>query len=396
MILLGSFYLSSLSLQRINQKINNMKKNLRNVLALALGLITTVSFAQDWNVDSRTRIDMSDAMDKGGEQFMTDQRVTIGATWGGANWGIHVSSDVNYNLGTYPNALGARPSMSIYEAYASTDLMGMASLTIGRQALDYGSGALMSSNQWSANRTTWDGMSFGLGLSDLADITVGFANRNTGDTIAGGTALESDGKMYANIGGEFSGWNVNILYMTASGPVADASGASDNAAMGIDISGALMGASLSASFNTDHGSNEMRVLSLGYSVNDDLSVNVGQTAYSKDNEGNFRMAGTDMDGSWLTTGNVGYLASGMEDLHYGLSYSLGGISLSATMHNITNANEDVAGSTANADYERSIMELGVGYSLSNNANLGLKYATDDEGTEGSEATYTWITLTVTP
>ena len=195
-----------------------MKKNLRNVLALALGLITTVSFAQDWNVDSRTRIDMSDAMDKGGEQFMTDQRVTIGATWGGANWGIHVSSDVNYNLGTYPNALGARPSMSIYEAYASTDLMGMASLTIGRQALDYGSGALMSSNQWSANRTTWDGMSFGLGLSDLADITVGFANRNTGDTIAGGTALESDGKMYANIGGEFSGWNVNILYMTASGP----------------------------------------------------------------------------------------------------------------------------------------------------------------------------------
>ena len=45
---------------RINQKINNMKKNLRNVLALALGLITTVSFAQDWNVDSRTRIDMSD------------------------------------------------------------------------------------------------------------------------------------------------------------------------------------------------------------------------------------------------------------------------------------------------------------------------------------------------
>merc|ERR1712100_824356 len=112
--------------------------------------------------------------------------------------------------------------------------------------------------------------------------------------------------------------------MTASGPVADASGASDNAAMGIDISGALMGASLSASFNTDHGSNEMRVLSLGYSVNDDLSVNVGQTAYSKDNEGNFRMAGTDMDGSWLTTGNVGYLASGMEDLHYGLSYSLGG------------------------------------------------------------------------
>ena len=376
-----------------------MKKNLRNVLALALGLITTVSFAQDWNVDSRTRIDMSDAMDNGGDKMLTNQRVTLGATWGGANWGIHVSSDVNYTLGdqALTGSMDDRPSMEIYEAYASTDLFGMASMTVGRQALDYGSGALISSNQWSKDRTTWDGMSFGLGLSDLADITVGFASRNAGgvDSITG-TADEANANMYANIGGEFSGWNVNILYMTKSGPVADATGDADNAAMGIDISGGLMGASLSASFNTDHSGDEMRVVSLGYSVNDDLSVNVGQTAYSKDNEGDFRMRGTDMDGSWMTTGNIGYLESGMEDLHYGLSYNLGGISLSATMHNITNATEDAAGSTTNADYERSIMHLGLGYSLSNNANLGLSYATDDEGSEGSEATYTWITLTVTP
>ena len=52
--------------------------------------------------------------------------------------------------------------MGIYEAYASTDLMGYASVTAGRQALDYGSGALMSSNQWGANRTTWDGFTIGL------------------------------------------------------------------------------------------------------------------------------------------------------------------------------------------------------------------------------------------
>ena len=44
-----------------------MKKNLRNVLVLALGLMTTVSFAQDWNVDSRTRIDMSG--DEGAEDY---------------------------------------------------------------------------------------------------------------------------------------------------------------------------------------------------------------------------------------------------------------------------------------------------------------------------------------
>ena len=104
-------------------------------------------------------------MDNGGEQMMTDQRVTLGATWGGSNWGIHVSSDVNYNLGDPDTSYaGTRPTMSIYEAHASADLFGMASMTVGRQALDYGSGALISSNQWGANRTTWDGFTFGLGF----------------------------------------------------------------------------------------------------------------------------------------------------------------------------------------------------------------------------------------
>ena len=362
-----------------------MKKNLRNVLALALGLITTVSFAQDWNVDSRTRIDMSGDYSK----METEQRVTLGATWGGSNWGIHLSSDVHYDLGMKQTV-----GMNIYEAYASTDLMGMASMTIGRQALDYGSGALISSNQWSNHRTTWDGMSFGLGLSDMADITIGYASRNDG--LDGS---ESNGNMHANIAGEFSGWNVNILYMTETG-VTDALGtpASDDAATGIDISGALMGASINASFNSDFEGDEMRMISLGYSVNDDLSVNVGQTAYSKDNTGNFRMDGTNMDGGvdnngnpvagWMTTGNIGYLASGMEDLHYGLSYNLGGVSLGATMHNITDAND------GQEDFERNVMVLDLGYSLNNNASLGLKYATDDNGT--TESKYTWVTLTVNP
>ena len=53
-----------------------MKKNLRNILVLAMGLMTTVSFAQTWDVDSRTRIDMNGA----GDEMSTDQRATIGAT----------------------------------------------------------------------------------------------------------------------------------------------------------------------------------------------------------------------------------------------------------------------------------------------------------------------------
>jgi len=340
-----------------------MKKNLRNILVLAMGLMTTVSFAQDWNVDSRTRIDMS-----GDNSLNTaDQRATMGATWGGSDWGIHVSSDVNYTIGG-----GEDVSMSIYEAHASTDLFGMASMTIGRQALSYGSGALMSTNDWGANRTTWDGMSFGLGLSDMADITVGYHSSNTGLTAE----TPNEGNMHVNIAGEFSGWNVNVLYMTDEG--------TDDAATGIDISGGLMGASLNASMNTDFEGDEMRVLGLSYSVNDDMSVNISQTAYGDaSSEGaGFNMAGTNMDGSWATTGGMGYLSANDEDLSYGLSYNMGSISLGATMHKITNTTDEA--------YERDVTEINLGYSLGDNAALGVRYATDGDDK------YTWVTLTVAP
>ena len=71
-----------------------MKKNLQTILVVALGLLTTVSYAQDWGVDSRTRIDMSGD----GDEMSTDQRVTLGAAWGGSDWGIYLSTDVNYTV----------------------------------------------------------------------------------------------------------------------------------------------------------------------------------------------------------------------------------------------------------------------------------------------------------
>jgi hypothetical protein len=333
-----------------------MKKNLRNILVLAMGLMTTVSFAQDWNVDSRTRIDMSGDNDKMDGQ----QRATLGATWGGSDWGIHISSDVNYTLG------GDAASMGIYEAYASTDLMGFASLTAGRQAINNGSGALMSGNDWGASRTTWDGMSFGLNL-DMADITVGYHSQNSG-----GVDEEDAGNMWVNAAGEFSGWNVNVLYMTDE--------AQDDNATGIDISGEVMGAGISASMNTDFGGNEMRVIGLSYAVNDDMGVNVSQTTYS--DEGAFNMAGTNMDGSWMETGGMGYLGAGDEDLAFGLTYNMSGISMGATMHKVTN--------TLDEDYERAVTEISLGYALGDNAALGVRYATDEDDK------YTWLTLTVTP
>ena len=103
----------------INQKFKKMKKNLQNALVLAMGLMTTVTFAQDWGVDSRTRIDMSGDNDK----MVTNQRATLGATWGGSDWGIHLSSDLNYMLSN--QAATGELTMNIYEAYASTDVNGL-------------------------------------------------------------------------------------------------------------------------------------------------------------------------------------------------------------------------------------------------------------------------------
>lgn len=338
-----------------------MKKNLRNILVLSLGLMTTVATAQDWNVDSRTRIDMSGDNDK----MVTNQRATLGATWGGSDWGVHVSSDVNYMLG------GAAASMGIYEAYASADLMGYATVTAGRQAIDNGSGALMSSNQWGATRTTWDGMTFDLGL-DMADISVGYASYN-----GGAADEETQGNMWVNAGGEFSGWDVNVLYMTQEGATA-----SDNAATGIDISGELMGAGISASMNTDFDENTMRVLGVSYAVNDDMSVNVGQTVYGE--EGAFNMAGTNLSGGWAN-GNMGYLNAGDEMLSYGLTYNLSGVSLGATMNAVTALDETL---------NRDVLEVSLGYDLGDNAALAVKYATDATG--DVESKYTWLTLTVRP
>jgi len=336
-----------------------MKKNLRNILAVALGLMTTVAFAQTWNADSRTRIDMSGDHDK----MSTSQRATIGATWGGSDWGIHVSSDVNYTLSN--QAATGELGMEIYEAYASTDLMGYASLTAGRQAINNGSGALMSTNDWGANRTTWDGMTFGLNL-DAADVTIGYANMN-----AGGEGDEDNGNMWLNAGGNFSGWDVNFLYMTNT-----VNGEDSDAATGIDISGEVGGAGVSASMNTDFDGDEMRVLGLTYAVNDDMGVNVSQTVYGDD--GGFNMAGTNMDGSWNETGNLGYLNGGDEMLSYGLTYNMNGIALGATMHNVTGADES----------ERDITEISLGYSLNDNSGLSLKMVDDNE------TKYMWLTLNI--
>jgi hypothetical protein len=186
--------------------------------------------------------------------------------------------------------------------------------------------------------------------------------------------------MWLNAGGEFSGWNVNLVYMTKTTAGVDV----ENAATGIDISGEVAGDGVSVSMNTDYDGDDMRVIGLTYAVNDDMGVHASQTVYGED--GDFSMAGTNMDGSWMTTGNMGYLEAGAEDLSIGLTYAMSGVNLGATMHMITNSLDEAV--------ERDIMEISLAYSLNDNSSLGVKYATDATG--DVEDTYTWLTLTVRP
>ena len=121
---------------------------------------------------------------------------------------------------------------------------------------------------------------------------------------------------------------------------------------------------------------EMRVIGLTYAVNDDMGVNVSQTVYGED--GGFNMAGTNMSGDDWSNGQMAYLNGGDEMLSYGLTYNMAGISLGATMHNVTSLDES----------ERDVTEISLGYSLNDNAGLSLSMVDDNE------TKYMWVTLNV--
>jgi len=365
----------------INQKFIKMKKNLRNVLALTLGLITTVASAQDWNVDSRTRIDMSGENSK----MLTEQRATLGATWGADDWGIHLSSDVNYELET------GVASINVYEAYTSANnlLMGYVNLTAGRMALDYGSGALMSSNQWGATRTTWDGLKFGIN-NDFLGLTIGMASKNDGGDDS---TVTSSSNIYVNASKEVAGLDVNLLYMmgssTASGTEGDAT-----SALGLDLGYGLMDGALNlaVSYNmqdSDADSSAAAMMNVGatYQVMDALTAGVSYTSYTGDK--GFAMDGTNMSGGWAN-GNMGYLGANDQDIAIDVAYALTNLNIGLGYHMVSNSED--------TDYERSVIDLSVGYTISDNASLGLRYATDATSIASVDATtnYTWVTLSVRP
>ena len=341
-----------------------MKKNLRNILTLALGFVTVIATAQSWDADSRTRVDMGGDND----QFTTEQRTSLGVSWGGNGWGINVSANHNYDLGTDGS------SMSWNEAYATTDLMGYASVAVGRQALDYGSGSIMGSNDWGSNPNTHDGGVFSI-ANDMLGLDVGLYKSNSGAADDEGTS-----NYFVNASKSDGDWSMNLLYL---------SNEDESTAMGLDIGYAMMGGDLGldVSYNTASGwageeDEDMMSIGATYNVNDDMSVSATRTTYG---EGGFDMDGSNV-GGWASHGNMGYLGANDEDMAFGVSYAMGDFSLGLTMHNVTNTEDENA--------ERSVTEANFDYNMSDNANVGIKYATDDAS--GEDVKYMWLTLSVTP
>ena len=313
-----------------------MKKNLRNVLVLALGLTTTIASAQ-WSADSRTRIDNSNDDNRSAEQ-----RITVGADWGG----IHASADLNYDVD------GGEATHSIYEAYASTNFMGL-DMTMGRRDLSYGSGYLMSSNDWGMNRYTNDGIEISTSVSGFS------INAGTLD----GVDMDNN---YMNLSGGFGDATVNILMMNSG----------DNSAHGYDLGYTLMGGALTinASMNSDYDEDEMTSYGLSYSGFGGFTLSASQTTY----DGAFDMANTAMSGGWAN-GSIGYLNAGDQDMTIGISGSFSGVTLGYEMHTISN---DAAAE------DREANKLSLGYSLNDNASLGI-----DRFQDGDDE-WTYITISV--
>jgi hypothetical protein len=239
----------------------------------------------------------------------------------------------------------------------------------------------MSSNQWGADRATWDGFTFGLDL-DMADVTLGYASTSGADSDLSGRS-----QMWLNASKGEGDWNANLLYMSTTLGTADAM-----TAMGLDLSYAMMGGdlNLNVSYNTsDYNAStgviedgDMTMIGATYNVNESMSISGSQTTYG---ENGFDVGSASM-GGYASSGSLGYLGADDVNMAIGGAYAMGDFTLGATMNMITN---DVT----NAE-DRDVMDISVGYTMSANANLSLSMATDTQG--DAETNYMWVTLNIMP
>jgi hypothetical protein len=191
--------------------------------------------------------------------------------------------------------------------------------------------------------------------------------------------------MYFNVGKDMGAMAFNLLYVDTK---EDVSG-SENTSMGLDASYAMdNGANLSLGYYTnDNNGVEMDLTALGvsYAVNSDLTVMAGYDMYGEN--GFYLSSGSFGDGYGSGMNYSGFNADRGEctDLSFGGSYAMGDFMIGATMHTISAEEEG-------AFDDISVMDLSVGYTLSDNSSVTMNYASTDES--GDDETRTWISLNI--
>ena len=317
-----------------------MKKNLQKVLILALGLTTTIASAQ-WSANSTTWVDNTNS-----DARTAVTRITAGFDMSG----VHVSSDY---YATMDATETIQYNANVYEAYVSTDVMGYGTLTLGRQDLSFGSGALIGSNNWGPKRYITDGANFAASFSGF-DINAG---------TLGGINQSSN---YINAAGSFSGVSVNVLMIDNY----------DVKSHGYDFGYSMMDGALNLSYsmNDDGQGSEMTHMGASYQVFDNMSAHASMRAYSGEyNADNSPKTFTAANSAWndgLSAGVLPHFNNGAEILSYGINYDLGDISLSYTMHTVSDDENVNLDGTDIADLD--LTDMSVSYKLNDNTSLGYR------------------------
>ena len=316
----------------------------------------------------------------------TDQRVRLGMHVGTDAVSVHTSFNTTAELGKFAQGNDGNFDFDVREAYASTDLMGYATLRAGRMALNLGSGRVIGDNNWTNEKgNTWDGFMFAIN-NDFADIHFGYASAS--DTIMNFDAAG----MILNIGKDMGDMSFNATYVSQSEDVSS----SDMTMMALEAAyGMSNGVNLSLGYYTgDNGTDESGLTSLGasYGVNDNMSVHVGYDMY--DDNAFYSDMGS-FGGANFEFGNALNYADldGCTDMSFGGSYDMGNMSFGATMHNVTKDAVDATDSAPAVEArDFSTMEFNLGYTLNDNASFSLNYASNDEA--GDDGNQMWIGLHV--
>ena len=354
-----------------------MKKNLQLALAIMLGLATTAVTAQDWTVDSETRM-TNMSTDDAEKNNDSEQFMRMGVSWGDETVSVNASFNGYADLNNFDGKDAA--TFGIHEAYASTDVMGFATLSGGRMALEFGSGMIIGSNDWENDGNTWDGLMVDLN-NDFADISFGMARFDSTNEASD----YSDNFMLLNASKEMDAMSFDFTYMS---DMMDNGTESGTTAMGLEGMYSLdMGANLHFAYYSateDMGATEkdMGLTSIGasYEVMDGLTAHA---SYNMFDENGFHLTTSNVLGAGNGTGAFIVEEEGTQ-MTFGADYNMGDFSFGLTMYNFESEDEV---------NEQEAMDFGASYTFNENASLGIKYSTGSRN-DVDAADMMWMSLNV--